>query len=139
MKIQILSLIHILVECLGKFAVVMRLSKRQSYFSAIVKPNYNHSLLILYRCKQTNERISSNHADLNLSRAEQQTCSLSNDNVVLSGTQLKNTEKVFAVCVYSGPETKVKYEKILHFRKDLDYSITSLEIVYQTSISTFIP
>ena len=119
MKIQILSLIHILVECLGKFAVVMRLSK--GYFSAIVKPNCYHSLLILYRCKQTNERISSNHADLNLSRAEQQTCSLSNDNVVLSGTQLKNTEKVFAVCVYSGPETKVKYEKILHFRKDLDY------------------
>ena len=119
MKIQILSLIHILVECLGKFAVVMRLSKR---FSAIVKPNYNHSLLILYRCKRTNERISFNHTDLNLSRAEQQTCSLSNDNVVLSGTQLKNTEKVFAVCVYSGPETKVKYEKILHFRQDLDYT-----------------
>ena len=35
------------------------------------------------------------------------TCALSADNTVLSGTQLKNTEKVFAVCVYGGRETKV--------------------------------
>ena len=35
------------------------------------------------------------------------TCALSADNTVLSGTQLKNTEKLFAVCVYGGRETKV--------------------------------
>ena len=37
------------------------------------------------------------------------TCALSGDNIVLSGTQLKNTKKLFAVCVYGGRETKVGF------------------------------
>ena len=63
---------------------------------------------IYYRCKESNGRISSNKPHQNLSQGDHQTCSLSSDNIILSGTQLKNTEKVFAVCVYSGPETKVR-------------------------------
>ena len=37
------------------------------------------------------------------------TCALSGDNIVLSGTQLKNTKKLYAVCVYGGRETKVGF------------------------------
>ena len=40
--------------------------------------------------------------------ADFETCALSSDNLLNAGTQVKNTEHVFAVCVYSGAETKVQ-------------------------------
>ena len=36
-----------------------------------------------------------------------QACSLSNDNLLLAGTVLKNTGHVFACCVYAGTQTKI--------------------------------
>ena len=36
-----------------------------------------------------------------------QPCALSNDNLLLAGTVLKNTEEVFACCVYAGTQTKI--------------------------------
>ena len=36
-----------------------------------------------------------------------QACSLSNDNLLLAGTVLKNTDHVFACCVYAGTQTKI--------------------------------
>ena len=42
------------------------------------------------------------------------TCALSGDNIVLSGTQLKNTKKLLAVCVYGGRETKVGFFSLLY-------------------------
>ena len=36
-----------------------------------------------------------------------QACSLSNDNLLLAGTVVKNTKDVFACCVYAGTQTKI--------------------------------
>ena len=36
-----------------------------------------------------------------------ETCSLGHDNLLLSGTVLKNTQEIFGICVYSGAQTKM--------------------------------
>jgi magnesium-transporting ATPase (P-type) len=36
-----------------------------------------------------------------------ETCSLTHDNLLLCGTQLRNTREVFGVCVYAGQQTKM--------------------------------
>ena len=62
--------------------------------------------MIIFRSKLGNERISNGTSNRS-KYGEYETCALSSDNILLSGTQLKNTNSVFAVCVYGGPETKV--------------------------------
>ena len=47
------------------------------------------------------------HLDKSLATADIDTCALSSDNLLHAGTTLKNTEYVYAVCVYGGAETKV--------------------------------
>ena len=42
-----------------------------------------------------------------IDRDETEDVTLSNDNILLAGTVLKNTESVFACCVYSGTDTKI--------------------------------
>ena len=59
-----------------------------------------------YRPKRDGEDLPKN-VNLTGDMIDYDTCALSADNTVLSGTQLKNTEKLFAVCVYGGRETKV--------------------------------
>jgi magnesium-transporting ATPase (P-type) len=48
------------------------------------------------------------HSNKNIEIADIDTCALSSDNLLHAGTTLKNTEHVYAVCVYGGAETKVK-------------------------------
>ena len=58
-------------------------------------------------CVPTNSDENCCNSDLDL--ADFETCALSSDNLLLAGTQVKNTDQVFAVCVYGGAETKVKW------------------------------
>ena len=39
----------------------------------------------------------------------------SNDNVLLAGSVLKNTEEVFTCCIYSGIQTKIRKAEKKHF------------------------
>ena len=43
-----------------------------------------------------------------MKEADIDTCALSPENLLHAGTTLKNTDYVYAVCVYGGAETKVK-------------------------------
>ena len=62
------------------------------------------------------------------------TCALSADNTVLSGTQLKNTEKVFAVCVYGGRETKV----VLYVNTKYNERLRKLQKCYKAHFPSFL-
>ena len=46
-----------------------------------------------------------------------ETCSLSSDNLLLTGAQLKNTREVFGVCVYSGKQTKIHMNSLITYNK----------------------
>ena len=52
--------------------------------------------------------------------------SLSPDNILLTGTQLKNTENVFGVCVYAGKETKIHLQ-------DFMIKLLSFSIIFYVS------
>ena len=45
----------------------------------------------------------------------------SNDNVLLAGSVLKNTEEVYSCCVYSGIQTKIRKTEKKHFYNFLFY------------------
>ena len=62
------------------------------------------------------------------------TCALSADNTVLSGTQLKNTEKLFAVCVYGGRETKV----VLYVDTKSNERLRKIMFIFPQSSSSFL-
>ena len=42
-----------------------------------------------------------------------ETCSLSADNMLLTGTQLKNTREVYGVCMYAGKHTKIHLNSLI--------------------------
>lgn len=46
-----------------------------------------------------------------------ETCSLSSDNILLTGAQLKNTREVYGVCVYSGKQTKIHMNSLITYNK----------------------
>lgn len=46
-----------------------------------------------------------------------ETCSLSAENMLLSGAQLKNTREVFGVCVYGGKQTKIYLNSLMTHNK----------------------
>ena len=46
-----------------------------------------------------------------------ETCSLSSDNLLLTGAQLKNTKEVYGVCVYAGKETKIHMNSLITYNK----------------------
>ena len=67
----------------------------------------NNVYFSMSRPRSVNDGIS-NGINQNTEFKDYDTCALSSDNILLSGTQLKNTEKVYAVCTYGGSETKVR-------------------------------
>ena len=46
-----------------------------------------------------------------------ETCSLSAENLLLTGAQLKNTREVFGVCVYAGKQTKIHMNSLITYNK----------------------
>ena len=65
-----------------------------------------------------------------LSLCRHETASLTNDNLLLSGTVLQNTKEVVGVCVYSGKETKMS----------LNSKITSVKFsTIERSLNRYVP
>ena len=76
--------------------------------------------------------------------------SLSPENLLLTGTQLKNTQEIFGVCVYAGKETKIHLNsKITHNKfSSIEHSLNKfllafislmiLEIIFSKDIIIFL-
>ena len=60
-------------------------------------------------------------------------CSLTADNLILSGTQVKNTKDLFCVCVYAGQETKMSLNSQISKNK-----FSTIEKTYNNYIMFFL-
>ena len=58
--------------------------------------------------------------------------SLSPENLLLTGTQLKNTKTVFGVCVYTGRDTKINLNSKIAYNKfsSIEYSLNKFLLAY---------
>ena len=58
--------------------------------------------------------------------------SLSPDNILLTGTQLKNTANVFGLCVYAGKETKIHLNSKMTYNKfsSIEHSLNRYLLAY---------
>ena len=62
------------------------------------------------QCENPNPKLGNFFGRMHIfadSNNQIETCSLSSDNLLLTGAQLKNTKEVYGVCVYAGKETKI--------------------------------
>ena len=68
------------------------------------------------QCENPNPKLDNFFGRMHIfadSNNQIETCSLSSDNLLLTGAQLKNTKEVYGVCVYAGKETKIHMNSLI--------------------------